>query len=83
MSEPHVINFPDMRSDRSPAPNRSRRKVKKNAYGCRTDSNCSYLPIICPTCGAEVGLIETDTGKYIVDGNFCQVCGQRLKDFKA
>lgn len=77
MSEAHVINFPDK-------PDRGGEKEGQDGYRAMSIvrekiGGCQYLPIVCPNCGAEVGLIEAGTGKYILMGNYCKECGQPLK----
>ena len=38
------------------------------------------LPIVCPSCGGNVGFLNTASGCYVLDGNFCRKCGAPIKE---
>lgn len=44
-----------------------------------TDPAPYILPIACPHCGQDIGYINTETGEHIIDGNYCNRCGHRLR----
>ncbi len=54
-----------------------KRHRSRDAYG-REEDTC-ILPIACPHCGRDIGYLNTETGQYIIDGNYCTYCGQKIR----
>ena len=37
------------------------------------------LPIVCPSCKNIVGYLNSSTGYYVIQGQYCMQCGTQVK----